>query len=123
MYRIAFILAGLGLAACSTSSPYGNSADYGGEQSARNINCGAGVIGGAAVGGILGNQLGKGKGQDIATAAGATVGGMLGAPREHCQQQQTYRQPTYNQPTYNGYRQASNPVLVGYDRYGQPVYR
>jgi outer membrane lipoprotein SlyB len=130
MHRIALIAAALGLAACSTGSPY-QTAPYASGPSARNINCGAGVLGGAAVGGILGNQIGGGKGQDIATAAGATVGGMLGASRAECQPQQTYRQPayqptyrpTYRQPAYGGYGQVSNPVLVGYDQYGRPVYR
>jgi outer membrane lipoprotein SlyB len=122
MYRIGLVAAALGLAACSTGSPY-QTASYGNTApSARQINCGAGVIGGAAVGGILGNQIGDGKGQDIATAAGATVGGMLGASRPECQTQ-AYRQPTYGQPAYGGYGQAPSPVLVGYDQYGRPVYR
>ncbi|WP_424932543.1 glycine zipper 2TM domain-containing protein [Amaricoccus macauensis] len=122
MHRIALITAALGLAACSTSNPY-QGGTYVDPQTARNVNCGAGVIGGAVVGGILGNQIGGGKGQDIATAAGATVGGLLGASRQECQQQQTYNHPAYNQPAYNGYQRTSNPVIVGYDQYGRPVYR
>ena len=34
--------------------------------SAQNVNCGAGVLGGALVGGLAGNQVGKGQGQDLA---------------------------------------------------------
>jgi outer membrane lipoprotein SlyB len=121
MQKMILVLAGLGLGACSTASPYNNSpygqtAGYGNGSTGRNINCGAGVIGGAAVGGILGNQIGKGKGQDVATAAGATVGAALGATRAECQQQ-AYRQPQPN-PGYT-----NTPVLVGYDQYGRPVYR
>jgi len=109
MYRIALIAA-LGLSACATTSPYG------GTISAQDVNCGAGVLGGAVLGGLAGNQIGKGQGQDLATAAGATVGGLIGATRPQCQPQ-AYGQP----PAYGRYAQA--PVLVGYDRYGRPIYR
>lgn len=129
MYRIALILsAALGLAACATTSqPYGT-------MSAQDVNCGAGVLGGAVLGGLAGNQIGDGKGRDLATAAGATVGGLIGATRPQCQPQAygqpaygqpaygqpVYGQPVYRQPTYSPYPQ---PVLAGYDRYGRPVYR
>jgi len=36
--------------------------------------CAAGVLGGAAVGGVLGNQIGSGTGKTLATAAGAGLG-------------------------------------------------
>lgn len=121
MYRPAIVVAILGLAACSSGSPY-QTGGYQGTSSgssttAKNINCGAGVIGGAAVGGILGNQIGKGKGQDVATAAGATIGAVLGSGRDECQTQ------AQTQPAYGGYAQTTTPVLVGYDQYGRPVYR
>jgi uncharacterized protein YcfJ len=109
MYRIALTLAALGLTACATTP-------YGGTISAQDVNCGAGVLGGAVLGGLAGNQIGKGQGQDLATAAGATVGGLLGATRPQCQPQ-AYGQ----QPVYGRYPQA--PVLVGYDAYGRPIYR
>ena len=48
-------------------------------------NCATGVIGGALVGGILGNQLGKGKGQDAATAVGAGAGAAAGTRLPACQ--------------------------------------
>lgn len=115
MYRTALIIAALGLGACSTASPYGGGTSYNQGPSARNINCGAGVLGGAVVGGLAGNQFGKGSGKDVATAAGAGLGAAIGATRQECQPN-AYRQP-------QAYGQAHTPVLVGYDRYGQPIYR
>jgi uncharacterized protein YcfJ len=38
-----------------------------------------GAIAGAVVGGILGHQVGRGRGQDLATAGGAIAGGAIGA--------------------------------------------
>lgn len=38
----------------------------------------AGIIGGAAVGGLLGNQIGKGNGKTLATVGGAVAGGFAG---------------------------------------------
>jgi outer membrane lipoprotein SlyB len=38
----------------------------------------AGVVGGAVVGGVLGNQIGGGTGNTIATVGGAVAGGFLG---------------------------------------------
>ena len=37
-----------------------------------------GVVGGAVVGGLLGNQVGGGRGKDLATIAGAIGGGYAG---------------------------------------------
>lgn len=37
-----------------------------------------GIIGGAAVGGLLGNQVGKGNGKTLATVGGAVAGGFAG---------------------------------------------
>lgn len=127
MSRIALIAAAaLALAGCATSSPYGYT---GSAMSAQNVNCGAGVVGGAVLGGLAGNQIGKGQGQDLATIAGATVGGLLGATRQTCQPQAygqpVYQQPAYAQPVYAqpGYGRPPQPVLAGYDRYGRPIYR
>lgn len=39
---------------------------------------GLGVIGGAVVGGLLGNQVGAGSGKDVATVAGAVGGAVAG---------------------------------------------
>jgi outer membrane lipoprotein SlyB len=38
----------------------------------------AGIVGGAVVGGLLGNQIGKGSGRAVATVGGAVVGGYAG---------------------------------------------
>lgn len=37
-----------------------------------------GIVGGAVVGGLLGNQVGKGTGKTVATVAGAAAGGYAG---------------------------------------------
>src|SRR5207253_10642863 len=36
-------------------------------------------IAGAVIGGVLGHQIGSGRGRDVATAGGAVAGGALGA--------------------------------------------
>jgi uncharacterized protein YcfJ len=46
------------------------------EQSKANV---PGAIAGAVIGGILGHQVGGGRGQDIATAGGAVAGAMVGS--------------------------------------------
>ena len=38
----------------------------------------AGIVGGAVVGGLLGNQIGKGTGNTVATVGGAVAGGYVG---------------------------------------------
>lgn len=50
----------------------------------RDIECGAGVLGGAAVGGILGNQVGGGTGKQVATAVGAGAGAAAGTQLPAC---------------------------------------
>lgn len=37
-----------------------------------------GIVGGAVIGGLLGNQIGKGSGRALATAGGAVAGGYVG---------------------------------------------
>jgi outer membrane lipoprotein SlyB len=37
-----------------------------------------GIVGGAVVGGLLGNQIGKGTGNTVATVGGAVAGGFAG---------------------------------------------
>ncbi len=69
----AFGLIIVGVAAC-TSNPQTN----------REIECGAGVVGGAAIGGILGNQIGGGTGKSIATAVGAGAGAAAGTQMDAC---------------------------------------
>ncbi|WP_170486467.1 glycine zipper 2TM domain-containing protein [Ruegeria sp. HKCCE4150] len=42
------------------------------------IACLSGTVGGALIGGAIGNQFGGGSGQDILTAGGAVAGGAAG---------------------------------------------
>jgi outer membrane lipoprotein SlyB len=53
-------------------------------QTNRDIDSAAGVLGGAAVGGLLGNQIGGGSGKAIATAVGAGAGAAVGTQRAAC---------------------------------------
>lgn len=54
-------------------------------QTNRELKCAGGVLGGAAVGGILGNQIGGGSGKQLATAAGAGLGAAAGTQIDSCQ--------------------------------------
>ncbi len=71
---ITLILGGAGaLAACGPApTPQ--------QQAARQheIACLSGTIGGALIGGVIGNQFGGGSGKAILTAAGAAAGGLSG---------------------------------------------
>ena len=111
MYRIAVTVAALA-AGCATTAPYG------GGLSAQNVNCGAGVLGGALVGGVAGNQIGKGQGQDRHRRRGHD---------RRPARRDAPRVPAAGlRPATGGrdrYAQAPAPVLVGYDRYGRPIYR
>ena len=51
----------------------------------RELQCAGGVFGGAAVGGLLGNQIGGGSGRQLATAAGAGIGAGVGTQLPACQ--------------------------------------
>jgi uncharacterized protein YcfJ len=53
-------------------------------QTNRQIECAGGVLGGAAVGGLLGNQIGGGEGRRIATAVGAGAGAAAGTQLPAC---------------------------------------
>lgn len=46
-----------------------------------------GTVGGAAVGGVLGNQVGGGRGKTLATVAGAAAGAVAGRKIQEGQQQ------------------------------------
>lgn len=67
-------LAAFALAGC-TNDPETN----------REIECAGGILGGAAVGGLLGNQVGSGKGRQAATAVGAGAGAAVGTQLPGCQ--------------------------------------
>lgn len=90
---IALLTAGL-LAGCATPPPSGSVYRYGQTQneqvvrmgtveSVRNVTIvnpesGVGTMGGAALGGIAGSQIGHGSGSAAAGVAGAIAGGLLG---------------------------------------------
>jgi outer membrane lipoprotein SlyB len=67
------VLAMAGVAGC-TNNPQTN----------RELQCAGGVLGGAAVGGLLGNQIGGGSGKQIATAVGAGAGAAVGTQAPAC---------------------------------------
>lgn len=67
------LVAGAVLSACApAATPY--------EQAQRQheIACMTGTVGGALIGGAVGNQFGGGSGQDILTAGGAAGGALMG---------------------------------------------
>ena len=75
MKRVAILLAFAAFAAAGcTQNPQTN----------RELQCAGGVLGGAAVGGILGNQIGGGSGKQIATAVGAGAGAAAGTQMPAC---------------------------------------
>ncbi len=43
------------------------------------LACAGGAVSGAAVGGLVGNQFGEGRGNTVMTAVGALAGGAIGA--------------------------------------------
>jgi uncharacterized protein YcfJ len=47
---------------------------------------------GAALGGLLGHQVGDGKGRDLATVGGAVAGGVAGHKIQRHRQDRTYRE-------------------------------
>jgi uncharacterized protein YcfJ len=53
-------------------------------QTNQELACAGGVLGGAAVGGLLGNQIGGGSGKQIATAVGAGAGAAAGTQMPAC---------------------------------------
>jgi outer membrane lipoprotein SlyB len=75
MKRVLILIALTGFAAAGcTSNPQTN----------RELQCAGGVLGGAAVGGLLGNQIGGGTGKQIATAVGAGAGAAVGTQNPAC---------------------------------------
>lgn len=85
------------LAACSAHGPRATpaSADYNEEQLRRGVitridavmlehphQVGVGAVLGAAVGGLVGHQFGKGGGRDVATVLGVVGGGLIGHQAE-----------------------------------------
>ena len=75
MQRVVVLVAFAALAAAGcTSNPQTN----------QQLKCAGGVLGGAAIGGILGNQVGGGSGKQIATAVGAGAGAAVGTQAPAC---------------------------------------
>ena len=73
----AVVLLALGVALATagcTSNPQTN----------RELKCAGGVVGGAALGGLIGNQIGGGSGKQLATAAGAGLGAAAGTQTNAC---------------------------------------
>lgn len=67
------LIGGLAVSACAPAgTPYQQA------QREHEIACLGGTIGGALIGGAIGNQFGGGSGQDILTAGGAVGGGLAG---------------------------------------------
>ncbi len=54
------------------------------------LQCAGGILGGAAVGGILGNQVGGGSGKRIATGVGAGAGAAVGTQLPACKEASRY---------------------------------
>ncbi len=48
------------------------------------LTCAGATIGGAVLGGVVGNQFGSGSGQDIMTAGGAVAGGIAANNASGC---------------------------------------
>lgn len=59
------VVACIGLSACSTGN--------------RDVDCAGAMLGGAALGGLAGNQLGGGSGKSATTAIGAGAGAVAGS--------------------------------------------
>lgn len=72
----AFVLATLVAIAAAgcTSNPHTN----------KELKCAGGVLGGAALGGLVGNQFGSGKGKSAMTAVGAGAGAAVGTQTAAC---------------------------------------
>lgn len=74
---------------------------------------GVGVVGGAVIGGLIGNQIGGGNGKKLATVGGAVAGGYAGNEIE--KRRNTHKvwvvQLTDDQGRKQRHEQASNPNL------------
>lgn len=81
----------------------------------------AGTTAGAAVGGVLGNQIGDGRGKTVATAAGAVAGGLIGNKMQ--EQHQSGKTTTTTERRCSTVVDRSESVtgyLVHFDLGGQP---
>ncbi len=76
-------------------------------------------IGGTLVGGLLGiaagNQIGRGRGKDVARAAGAIIGGAIGHNVSRTRQQQYYGDQRVHERCDVRYRDSWEERVDGYD--------
>ena len=72
-YLLLALAAMAGASAC-TNNPQTN----------KELQCAGGVLGGAALGGLIGNQFGAGKGKSAMTAVGAGAGAAAGTQTNAC---------------------------------------
>lgn len=131
------VIAVLTLASCANTTPYppnpnvasqGNAYSiYGVVQSielmhqdaAAGSNIGLGTLAGAVVGGVVGNQVGAGRGNTAATVIGAAGGAYVGHQMENRQTQQVdaYKITVrVDDGSYRAFTQASNSGLQVGDR-------
>lgn len=75
---------------------------------------GIGAVGGAVAGGLLGNQIGQGRGRTLATIAGALGGGLAGNGIEHeVRKSTTYQvQVRMADGSYRNFSYPTQPQLV-----------
>ena len=75
---------------------------------------GIGAVGGAVAGGLLGNQIGQGRGRTLATIAGAIGGGLAGNGIEHeVRRSTTYQvQVRMTDGSYRNFNYSTQPQLV-----------
>ncbi|MFC5427812.1 glycine zipper 2TM domain-containing protein [Paraburkholderia denitrificans] len=75
---------------------------------------GIGAVGGAVAGGLLGNQIGQGRGRTLATIAGAIGGGLAGNGIEHeVRRSTTYQvQVRMADGSYRSFTYSTPPQLV-----------
>lgn len=69
--RFSFVVAAAALVALSACEPV--------NMRQAEANCAVGTVGGAALGGVLGSQIGGGSGKTLATVLGAAAGGLAGS--------------------------------------------
>ena len=69
--RLSFVVAAAALVALTACEPT--------NANQAQANCAVGTVGGAALGGLLGNQFGGGAGKTALTIAGVAAGGLAGS--------------------------------------------
>jgi uncharacterized protein YcfJ len=78
---------------------------------------------GAIVGAVIGNRFGSGRGRDLATAAGAVLGGSIGHDAKRRRHRHVYNEPVERCETRHEFHEQEH--VVGYQvkyRYGDRIY-